>query len=49
MYIVQIFFIVILLVYELLIPVLANSFSLEFERQKVSSTLQDSSQYSSRS
>ena len=35
--------------FELSSPVLANSFSLEFEWQKVSSSLQDSSQYSERS
>ena len=40
---------IILLFWEFFIPVLADGFPLEFEWQQVSSSLQDSSQYSGQS
>ena len=39
----------ILLFWKFFTPALADGFSLEFERQRISSSLQDCSQYSGRS
>ena len=48
-HIIIIIIIIIIYSFEFFISALANGFSLEFEWQKVSSSLQDSSQYSRRS
>ena len=47
--IIIIIIIIILLIWEFFIPALADDFTLESEWQQVSSSLQDSSQYSGRS
>ena len=47
--IIIIIIIIIILMTEFFMPALADSLSLKFERQQVSSSLQDSSQYSRRS
>ena len=44
-----VFIIIIIILWEFFTPALAKGFSLEFEWQQVSSSLQDSSQYSGRS